>query len=98
MKLESSWSCNISSKLNVRNLVISQVFLQVLFFQMDRKTLLDLGSQSDSERVRFKNKNLTHAAYKSFIYFCVTPLSFYDVSVAEATIYTVEILPLCFPS
>lgn len=65
---------------------------------MDRKTVLDLGSQPDPARVKFKDENLIYAIYKSFIYFCVTPLNFYDLNVAEETIYTVEILLICFRS
>lgn len=65
---------------------------------MDRKTVLDLGSQPDPARVKFRDENLIHAVYKSFIYLCVAPLNFYDLNVAEETIYTVEILLLCLLS
>lgn len=65
---------------------------------MDRKTVLDLRSQPDPSRVKFKDENLIHAVYKPFIYLCVIPLNFYDLSVAEETTYTVEVLLLCFLS
>lgn len=65
---------------------------------MDHKTVLDLGSQPDPARVKFKDENLIHAVYKPFIYLCVTPLNFYDLNVADETIYTVEVVLLCFLS
>lgn len=61
---------------------------------MDRKTVSDLGAQPDPARVKSEDENLIHAVCKSLIYLRVTPLNFHDVSVAEETAYTVELLLL----